>query len=1101
MLARRYFLVSAQPSMERINKFQPDRTFYLRGFTGFGAAASLCETSQSGFKVYGVFRDQADFCVLVIYDADNIFEHYSVKYLPDFDLSGMQLNFSLSYRNLQPVDSAKYSWIDWSQLDVVKANGEPIQVRLWDYATLAAGSYSVAQGTYTLTAGNGCTIYDRLTLFVNNAGFDFVAGGGESAAYVAQTFANSINTYDWSKHENSSIAVIASADSSGHLTIKNARTGTVNVSGTLVTWTDGVKFPGIAQGSTIYLGGSAYSVASVTGPTTLTLTSAATAASNVNYLAEYGGVDGNDVQIYMVVRPGNINLAVDNPVLQLSGGNSDDVTWNISLDCTALGMDNIRQAWLTFAPQLAAGAAYQDAEWCATFTNWTVTDSRGIQALQCAGPGSVRVGNLDQGCAYSGTGWVKTPANNYWRGFAQKTSNPGDSISLSYQSLSTHDLYLGTSLYNNRGVVSVSVDGDTPTELDCFLNVTSEVVTRRLLRRSLAAGTHTVRITLQADNHHAINTAWDINSLGYEFVFDYLEAAVPSDVPDPLVTYPNVSPALDFDTDATYKVSPQRLLWHLAKLGFAGQINEYLGVYWWNQRKRSGGQTNSATIQVGGTWSPGDSATITIGASNSQTGFVIRKTVGQWDTVDTIAAHFVYYINATSVSMWASKSGNGQLAIAPRTPNWGDTLSVDHTSANGTLTVTGNIGVGHDGSWVIDSSATNAINYPVTQWHADFFQGAQQDGLLVTTAFSMELVNPPDDGTAANAWKARFYDGTAVDTATDFMGLFSSQCAPIPNLTNLQQRAYTQIAQLQNAAGLTPWLQFGEFLWWYFSSHQSTPIGYVAYTSPISIGLAAPHGFATGDRVVVSGVQGTPAANGTWSITVTDDTHFTLDGSAADGVWVVGSGTVSGGSMGFYDPITSAAAQTSLGRPLFKFTCQDDNPGVNGTADTTFLANRLKMHVDAIRQAVLNAVPSAKFEILYPNDVNNPVCYLNPHNPYPQGGRLNRAVNLPVAWQTKFGSGLDRFKVEALSWGATYRNFDLAAQAVTFGFCGAMSWPSADVAYLIPWFNGACPWQSEFHLASKATLGTINFWAYDHLALMSWPLPFPSPVRRSTFLG
>ena len=45
-----------------------------------------------------MFRDQADFCVLVIYDADNIFEHYSVKYLPDFNLSGMILNFSLSYQ-------------------------------------------------------------------------------------------------------------------------------------------------------------------------------------------------------------------------------------------------------------------------------------------------------------------------------------------------------------------------------------------------------------------------------------------------------------------------------------------------------------------------------------------------------------------------------------------------------------------------------------------------------------------------------------------------------------------------------------------------------------------------------------------------------------------------------------------------------------------------------------------------------------------------------------------------------------------------------------------------------------------------------------------
>lgn len=41
-------------STERINKFQSDRTFYLRGFTGFGAAASLCEATPNSFKVYGV---------------------------------------------------------------------------------------------------------------------------------------------------------------------------------------------------------------------------------------------------------------------------------------------------------------------------------------------------------------------------------------------------------------------------------------------------------------------------------------------------------------------------------------------------------------------------------------------------------------------------------------------------------------------------------------------------------------------------------------------------------------------------------------------------------------------------------------------------------------------------------------------------------------------------------------------------------------------------------------------------------------------------------------------------------------------------------------
>ncbi|HLH01236.1 MAG TPA: ubiquitin-activating E1 FCCH domain-containing protein [Bryobacteraceae bacterium] len=1082
-------------STERIYKFQPDRTLALRGFTGFGAAASLCQATPSSFNVYGVFRDQADFCVLVLYDADNLYEHYTVKYLPDFNLSGMKLSFTLSYQGVQPIDSAKYSWIDWAQLDVLKTTGEPVQVRLWDHATLASSNYTVAQASCTLSAPGGCTIYDRLTLFVNNVSFDFVAGGGETAAYVAQTFANSINSYNWSTFQNNSIALLASADNSGNLTVKNARTGTVNVNGTAVSWVSGTKFPGIAPGSTIYLGSTAFTVSAVTSPTTLTLTSAAPNSTGTVYLAEYGGADGNDVAAYFVVRPGNVSLTVNNPVLQLAGGNSDNVLWNISLDFSALGIDQIRQAWFTFAPQLAPGRVYTDTQWTAAFTNWSITDPDSVSALQCAGPGSIRTGNGDTSCTYSGSGWQSVAANNYWHGFARQTANPGDSVTITYKCASTHDLYLGTSLFNNRGIASVSVDGDSATTLDCFLNVTSEVVTRRLLRSALAPGSHTVTITLLASNHQALNTSWDITSLGFQFVFDYLEAAVRSDIPPPLVTYPNVSAALDFDTDATYKVSPQRLLWHLQKLGLTGQIDEYLGVYWWNQRKRVNGTWNSAVVTFSGSWTAGDSITITIG------NFPFRKAITTWDTLDTIAAHFVYYINAASVSMWAEKTGSGQITIHVRSPLWQDTYSVTWSSASGTGSASGTLAAGSDGTWEIDTSASNPINFPVAQWHADLFNTAKAAGLVVTSAFSMELVNPPDDGTSANTWKARFADGTAVDTATDFQGLFSSQCAPVANLTHFQSQAYLQLAGLQNSAGLTPWLQFGEFLWWYFSSKQNVPLGYVAYTSPISIGVASPHGFQTGDRVVISGVQGMTSANGTWIVTVTDSTHFTLNNSAANGAWVVGTGTVSGGSMAYYDPVTAAAANSALGRPLASFTCQDDDPGVNSGADATFLAGQLKSHVDQIREAVLASFPTARFELLYPDDVNHATCYVTAVNPYPQGGRLNAAVNLPAPWKQQASSGLDRLKIEALSWGATYRNLDLALQAITRTASNGFSWPLAAVAYLIPWFNGACPWQTEYRMA--ATLGTplINFWAYDHLALMSWPLPFPDPGRRSLFGG
>jgi hypothetical protein len=52
--------------------------------------------------------------------------------------------------------------------------------------------------------------------------------------------------------------------------------------------------------------------------------------------------------------------------------------------------------------------------------------------------------------------------------------------------------------------------------------------------------------------------------------------------------------------------------------------------------------------------------------------------------------------------------------------------------------------------------------------------------------------------------------------------------------------------------------------------------------TPIAISVTG-HGYSTGDTVVVTGVVGNTAANGTWEITVTDANTFTLDNSAGNG--------------------------------------------------------------------------------------------------------------------------------------------------------------------------------------------------------------------------
>ena len=56
-----------------------------------------------------------------------------------------------------------------------------------------------------------------------------------------------------------------------------------------------------------------------------------------------------------------------------------------------------------------------------------------------------------------------------------------------------------------------------------------------------------------------------------------------------------------------------------------------------------------------------------------------------------------------------------------------------------------------------------------------------------------------------------------------------------------------------------------------------------------------------------------------------------------------------------------------------------------------------------------------------------------------------------------------------------------------------LTWPLADAAYLIPIFNGGCPWSLEFLAALGAGTPLVNLWALDHFCLLSWPLPMPTP--------
>lgn len=193
-------------------------------------------------------------------------------------------------------------------------------------------------------------------------------------------------------------------------------------------------------------------------------------------------------------------------------------------------------------------------------TNWTVTSNpAGKRALKVAGPGSVRMEEDSTWVSTSGY-WEPAPGNDpvngafaFWsQGRAIRAAAAGASVTIETHCQSTHDIYVGTRLDTNCGIVSASLDRGAPVTLDCYYPAASTSQTRRLLFPGVTAGQHRVEITLTGNKNPS--------SQGWYFYFDLLECTVRSDVPDPVSTTTAVGIATHFDTDNTYKLSPQRRL-------------------------------------------------------------------------------------------------------------------------------------------------------------------------------------------------------------------------------------------------------------------------------------------------------------------------------------------------------------------------------------------------------------------------------------------------------------------------------------------------------------------------------------------------------------
>ena len=521
---------------------------------------------------------------------------------------------------------------------------------------------------------------------------------------------------------------------------------------------------------------------------------ASTAGANGNRFAMYSYATGvanwdSDAQDFAYgTSPTTWRMTLDFSALQ------GTITPDLSGTLYTIPTNLIRKMRWTYAADLQAGA-FARSEFSVMVADWTVTGTNRTYAV--AGPGSRRVEDHDASMVFSGS-WTEV-RGNYSGGTIHTTTNHGDSLSCNYQATQSHTLYGGLRYTETGGVVSISVDGAAAVLV--HTGVPGEDALFRYSLGSFGVGSHTVVLT------HA-------GAAGTAIYFDFFElASAASDLPV-VATQVGVTLATDWDTLHCISLPPERTAWMLKSLGFVGRANHYVGALWFYELTRVGHAYASATVTFSGTPAASAYVTLTLGATGqpSSSDTVLQKLIHVGDTAATIALVFAQELNRGYTGVWASVAGS-VLTITARTMGLaGNANTVATSTASGgfTATVSGlNFTAGADGDWRTDLAAVPALNRAVRDWSAAYYTALLGYGIDAAASFSMELGNGDPSVSVGIAQRGPAGDPILLPTP-------SLQTNFSPTSLAYWQVVYEEMAALQAAAGLIPYLQFGEVQWWYF---------------------------------------------------------------------------------------------------------------------------------------------------------------------------------------------------------------------------------------------------------------------------------------------
>lgn len=500
------------------------------------------------------------------------------------------------------------------------------------------------------------------------------------------------------------------------------------------------------------------------------------------------------------------------------------------------------------------------------------------------------------------------------------------------------------------------------------------------------------------------------------FYFDFFEMAVPA---GELPVFPRdarTTLATDWDTDHSIVLAPERTAWFLDSLGFTGRANHYAGALWFYELMRAGHRYAAGTVEFTGSpaFGMGEVTELSIQIlGRNDPPTVIQHLHLIGDTADSIAKAFELEINSGYTAIWAAASENRLTIQARAMGSEGNTIRI-----SARVTSPSNSGFQAIAS---QDALTGGVD---GEWRTDLDATPRLNRAVRDWSSSYFRALKAHGIEAAAAFSMELQHGDPspeagiaqrfADGTPCLLNTPALQTNFSPASRDYWKQVHAEMAAIMSGAGQVPYLQFGEVQWWYFPWRWDA-------------GLPSP-------------------------------------------AWVDAA------SMPYYDAYTQTAFQQRYGRTMHVFLSNQEAPA-SYPEECEFLSSLIGQFTTDVMDFVRQSHPHARFEVLYPTDVNEPP--------------LNQAVNLPAAWS---GATLDCLKTENFSFTGA-RDLDKARRSMTMPV--ELGFPPGKHSHLVGIGDYTTPWEKESRIAAGEGVESIVLFAIDQFCLIGYRLPLKPGARRS----